>query len=185
MYWRKMSFYPMIVTALCGFMSLVPSAQTYRSEKGMVHFASSAKLERVEARSNELKGALDLGKQSFAFSVEINSFTGFNSDLQREHFRENYLESEQFPKATFMGKLIDPVDIQKSVQKIRAKGTLTIHGLSKERIIDVELSKVGDGYKIQSQFNVSLDEHNIVIPKLVYQKIAEVIAVQVESVVKL
>jgi YceI-like domain len=182
---RKMSFYPLIVTALCGFMSLVPSAQTYRSEKGMVHFASSAKLERLEARSYELKGALDLGKQSFAFSVEINSFTGFNSDLQREHFRENYLESEQFSKAIFTGKLIDPIDTQKSNLKIRAKGMLTIHGLSKERIIDVELTKAGEGYKIQSQFNVSLDEHNIVIPKLVYQKIAEVITVQVDAVVKL
>jgi hypothetical protein len=66
-------------------------------------------------------------------------------------------------------------------QKIRAKGTLEIHGIKKERIIDVILVKKGDIFKVESKFNIMLEEHAIRIPKVVHQKIAENIRVHVQG----
>lgn len=169
----------MIGVALC--FDAHHYAQTYRTDQGQIRFVSSARLENIKATSTAMKGAVDLAKQNFAFSVEVNTFEGFNSALQAEHFRENYMETPSFPRATFTGKLIDPVNPNASAQKVRAKGVLTIHGVSKDRIIDVELTKVNKGFQIQSSFHVALDDHNIVIPKLVHQKIAETIAVTVEG----
>jgi hypothetical protein len=169
-----------ILTVLTLVLDHLQYAQVYRSETGIIRFESSARLESVKATSEKLKGLVDITKQQFAFSIEINSFEGFNSDLQKEHFRENYLESPEFPKATFSGKLIDPVLETAGVQKIRAKGSLTIHGVSKERIIDVLMTKESTGYKVHSSFYVALNDHSIVIPKMVFQKIAETIQVTVD-----
>jgi polyisoprenoid-binding protein YceI len=174
----------MTLTLWTGNASL-QTAQSYRGDEGAIVFESSARLENVQAKSSDLKGAVELSKNQFAFSVEINTFEGFNSDLQKEHFRENYMESTHYPKASFAGKLIDPVADISGLQKIRAKGVLTIHGVSQDRIIDVQVTKSNNGLKIHSSFYVALSQHNIVIPKLVFQKIAETIQVSVETNLKL
>jgi polyisoprenoid-binding protein YceI len=169
--------------ALLAAFSLVvqPFAQTHHMNQGSIRFMSSAKLENIKASSPSLKGAVDFTKQTFAFSIDVNTFEGFNSALQAEHFRENYMETPEFPKATFVGKLIDPVNTNVGKQKVRAKGVLSIHGVNKDRIIDVELTRQGSGYGMTSTFHVALDDHSIVIPKLVHQKIAETITVTVEG----
>ena len=60
-------------------------------EHGKVSFLSEAPLELIKAASDKLKGAIDKTQNTFAFAVDIHSFKGFNSDLQREHFHENYM----------------------------------------------------------------------------------------------
>ena len=91
------------------------------------------------------------------------------------------METDRFPKATFSGKLIDPILSTSAQQKVRAKGSLNVHGISKERIIEVTIVKRGTGFDVSSNFNVSLSDHNIVIPKVVSQKITESIAVSIQG----
>ena len=164
-------------------LSLALSAQgRYRTVEGSAFFRSDAPLELIEARSAQLQGIIDPANQQFAFSVPIRSFEGFNSPLQREHFNENYLESPRFPKATFSGRIIEPVDFSKDGDyTVRAKGKLTIHGIERERIIRGKLRVRGDRLELESDFSVLLSEHDIAIPNLVYQKIAEEILVQIRA----
>ncbi|MBK8195807.1 MAG: YceI family protein [Lewinellaceae bacterium] len=92
------------------------------------------------------------------------------------------MESKSYPKASFTGKIIEDVDFQKNgTYSIRAKGKLTIHGMEQERIIKGEMEIDGDKIHVQSSFTVPLSDHNITIPKIVYQKIAEVIEVTVDA----
>ncbi|MEZ4799602.1 MAG: YceI family protein [Flavobacteriales bacterium] len=165
----------------CAFLliSLQSRAQLLELVSGKIIFESAAELESIEATSTKPKGLVDLSKKNFAFSVDISTFDGFNSALQKEHFNENYLESNIFPTASFSGKLIDPVDLNKTKQTIRAKGKFTVHGISKERIINVDLKKTATGFEISSNFNVLLSDHGISIPRIVYQKIAENISVTI------
>ena len=52
----------------------------------------------------------------------MRSFQGFNSPLQKEHFNENYVESDKFPDASFKGKVIEDVDLSKDgTYEVRAK----------------------------------------------------------------
>ena len=154
----------------------------FRCENGKVVFKSNAPLEAIQAKSTKLRGVIDTARQSFAWSVDIKSFEGFNSPLQREHFNENYMESKQYPKASFTGKIIEKVDFQKNgTYSVRAKGKLNIHGVEQERIIKSKLEVEGNKVRIQSEFSVPLADHNISIPKVVYQKIAEQIDVKVEA----
>lgn len=170
-----------LILICCAVVAFTTAQQILDMKSGEVLFTSEAPLETIKARSSRLLGIMDLTSNKFAFSVDILSFQGFNSELQREHFGENYMETDRYPKATFQGKLIDKFNPNLAKQIIRAKGQFEIHGVAKERIIDVEITKFGDGYKIHSGFNVALVEHNIMIPKIVFQKIAETIHIDVSG----
>ena len=96
-----------------------------------ITFRSDAPLELIKASSNELKGVFIADKKQFAFTLNVNTFKGFNSPLQQEHFNENYLESNKYSRASFEGKIIEDIDLKKNgVYNIRAKGNLTVHGVS-------------------------------------------------------
>src|ERR1043166_9418670 len=100
----------------------------YQTIKGRIDFRSDAPFEIIRASSNELLGLLDISKKNFAFKVGIRSFQGFNSPLQKEHFNENYLQSDEYPDASFNGKIIEDADLAVDGNyQVRAKGILTIH----------------------------------------------------------
>lgn len=153
----------------------------YRSDEGKIHFTSDAPLELIQASSGALRGVIDPIQNTFAFTIEIQSFDGFNSDLQKTHFNENYLESSRYPKATFVGKIIENLDWEnEGPSEIRAKGFLNIHGVKRERIIPSQIEIFSDQVIIRSEFTVPLKEHEIDIPKIVAQKISEEIKVVME-----
>lgn len=155
-----------------------PTGGVYTANDGVVNFTSNAPLELIKASSATLRGALDTNKNTFAFSISIQSFQGFNSPLQKEHFNEKFMESDLYPNATFQGKIIEALDVsQKGEVTVRAKGQLTIHGVTQERIIRSKLTVSEGKLVIEARFSVLLVDHNISIPKIVSQKIAEEIDV--------
>ena len=154
----------------------------YITKSGKVNFKSDAPLELIIGFSNNLAGVIDAGKHTFAFTIPINSFDGFNSALQKEHFRENYLETHKYPDATFQGKMIELIDLdQKGEYLVRAKGNLDVHGIAHERIIKCKLNVNEKSIDVSTRFSIFLQDHNIQIPKVVYQKIAEEIEVEVKA----
>lgn len=153
--------------------------------KGKITFTSTAPQEIITASSNKLTGLLKPDELSFAFIVDINSFDGFNSPLQRVHFNENYMESTKYPKSKFYGRIIDNINIEQvEDEKIRAKGYLEIHGIKKERIIQISLRRRNGVVFFFSDFNLNLSDYKISIPRIVHQKLADQIEVHVEGTIK-
>jgi YceI-like domain len=149
-------------------------AQKFQCRNGQISFTSDAPLELIKAGSNALKGAIEPEQMTFAFAVKNRSFRGFNSPLQEEHFNEDYIESPKNEHSTFTGKIIDKVDWTKNGKAtIRAKGILTVHGVAQERIIKSDIEIRDKKLMVKAQFTVLLADHNIAIPKIVFQKIAE------------
>lgn len=173
-----------VLIAVVLFSAYTPfqSELLYKLVEGEIEFRSDAPLETIEAKSEALKGLIDSGKRSFAFSIPIRSFEGFNNPLQKEHFNENYLESSTYPNATFSGKIIEKIDLTKDGSfTIRAKGKLNIHGVVQERILKSRVVVKGERFTLQSYFTIILEEHDISVPRIVYQKIAKEIQVQVKA----
>lgn len=164
-------------------MSFAADAQQVRLSEGSINLVSNAQLELIKASSQKLSGLLDLTDRQFAFSIEIKSFEGFNSNLQREHFNENYLESDKYPKATFSGKIIEAIDFSTAGEhEVRAKGELVIHGKTQVRMIKAKLVIANDKIRVSSSFKVPLTDHDISIPRIVSQKIATEIDVTMSGV---
>lgn len=170
-----------ILSALL-LLSAAHQQKIYTTNTGSIHFSSEAPMELINATSKELKGAVDADKRTFAFRVRINSFEGFNSPLQREHFNENYMETEKIPEALFSGKIIEDVNLWANGNyTIRTKGILTIHGVTQERIIKSDVEVRNGVMKIKSKFTVLLSDHNIPIPRVVKEKLANEIKVEITA----
>ncbi|GAB4323667.1 MAG: hypothetical protein Kow00127_16330 [Bacteroidales bacterium] len=157
------------------------SGSIYRTDSGYVSFVSKAPLEIISAESNQLKGVVDHTGRSFAFRVKVTTLEGFNSPLQREHFNENYLESERFPDATFNGVIIEDAIPGEDWITVRARGSFQVHGITRERIIPCKIRIKNGKLQIHSRFTVLLNDHDIPIPKLVSEKIADEIEVTVRG----
>jgi hypothetical protein len=158
------------------------TAQVWKCTNGKIEFHSDAPLEVIHAKSGDLRAVIDPTNGNFAFSVRNSTFRGFNSVLQEEHFHESYMESHRYDVSSFMGKIIEKVDFTKNgTFTIRAKGKLNVHGVERERIIQSTVQINGQKMTVKSSFRVPLVEHNISIPKLVHQKIAEEILVKINA----
>jgi polyisoprenoid-binding protein YceI len=152
---------------------------------GTISFTSNAPLEIIKASSDKMKGLIDESKKTFAFRVAYQTFEGFNSSLQRDHFNEKYVESEKYPEAIFDGTIAEEIDFSKNgTFTVNAKGKLNIHGVEKDRIIKSTVTVTNGMVHIESKFNVLLADHNIRIPKIVTQKIATEIVVEVKADLK-
>ncbi len=179
-----------LLVGACGYLLLfggqAMAQNLWNCRDGQVRWVSDAPLELIQAESEELQGIFRREDRSFAFSISIRSFEGFNSPLQQEHFHENYLETEAYEKATYSGRILEEIDLrQPGKYEVRAKGTLTIHGVAKERIIRATLEVRPDGeLVISSSFVVPLVDHDISIPRVVFQKIAEEIRVSINATLR-
>jgi hypothetical protein len=158
------------------------SQDIYLTHSGKAAFISDAPLEIIKAESTEVNGAINLADRSFAFTIDNNSFNGFNSSLQQEHFYENYMEVQEHPVSSFKGKIIEEIDAATGrEQTVRAKGTMVIHGVEQERIIKGTLKISGNKIWVHAYFSVPLEDHQIKVPRVVYQKIAEIIEVSIDA----
>lgn len=157
----------------------------YSITTGTLNFTSNASLEVIKASSNQVQGLIDPTNNQFAFKIPVTSFKGFNSELQREHFNEKYMESERYSNVNFSGKIIEQINFdQDGTYEVRAKGDLDIHGVKQNRIIKSTIVIKGGTLTIESHFRVPLSDHNISIPSIVSQKIATEIAVDFNASMK-
>jgi hypothetical protein len=165
---------------MMSFSSLSQGGKIFSVKTGKISFRSEAPFETIKASSSDIKGLLDTDKKIFAFKVRMQTFEGFNSALQREHFNENYIESNRYPDASFNGKIIEDIDFTRDGSYVvRAKGNFVIHGVPQERIIKSDVDIKEGKINIKSSFSVFLGEHNIPIPKVVKDKLSSEIYVQV------
>lgn len=159
--------------------SAVQAQKKFTTNQGEMSFTSNAKLEVIKATSDKIQGIIDPTNRQFAFLVKILSFQGFNSELQRDHFNEKYMESEKYYDATFTGTIIEQIDFTKEgVYNVRTKGTLIVHGKKQARIIPAKIKIEKNTLKIECDFTVPLADHDIKIPQVVNEKIATEIFVK-------
>ena len=158
------------------------TAQTYITRSGRVTFFSKASIENIEANNNEVTSILDTKKGEFAFIALIKSFK-FKKALMEEHFNENYMESNTFPKANFKGTITDLNKVNFSndgTYPVIVKGDLTIHGITKNievpGTITISQGKISAG----SKFNIKVKDYNIKIPTTVVNNISETITITVD-----
>jgi YceI-like domain len=155
----------------------------YMTKMGKVSFKSRAKSpEKVEADNNEVSSVFNAQSGEMVFAILVKSFH-FVSALMEEHFNENYVESNKYPKSTFKGKIINLSSVnflKDGVYPVNAEGDLTFHGITKK--VSSTGSMVIKAGKINavSKFQLKLKDFNISIPSLVADKISEDIDIEVE-----
>jgi len=157
------------------------SAQKYMTRNAEVHFLSDKEsVEVVEALNTQVGAVIDLEKGAIAFQIQMRAFH-FEIALMEEHFNENYVETELYPKATFSGvfkKLPTDLSIQ---QELVVVGTIDFHGVQKEMEIPVSIVVKEGVLQGDAKFNLRCSDFNIEIPKIVSDKLANTIQVSVKA----
>lgn len=138
---------------------------------------SKAPLEDIEAVNTQARSIINIASKEMVVRIPITQFQ-FRNRLMQQHFNENYMESEKYPFAEFKGKINEALDFSKAgVYTVSASGILNIHGIPQERTITGKLIIGNNALSLDTRFDVMLKDHKIDIPKLVFNKIAEKIAV--------
>jgi polyisoprenoid-binding protein YceI len=161
------------------FVSLTLQSQTLIDREGTTSFFSEAPLENIQAENKKVSGAINLDEGTLAVSMFITDFK-FENSLMEEHFNENYLESEKFPKATFSGKIVDFGQYsfkKESDIKVMVSGKMKIHGVEKPMEISVDLKSEKKRILANTSFPVSVADFGIKIPNVVVMNIAEIVEV--------
>lgn len=168
---------PLITLFLLGTLSV--NAQKYITKNGNVKFeASVPSFEEVAAESKSTSAVFDTSTGDFAALTLMKGFR-FKIALMEEHFSENYVESDKYPKASFKGKIedFDASKITASEKTVTITGDLTLHGVTKKVSSTAKISKSGTAYKITGSFTVKPEDFGIEIPKIVSKKVADKVSV--------
>ncbi|MEO7767100.1 MAG: YceI family protein [Ferruginibacter sp.] len=159
----------------------VAHAQNYFTKNGMISFFSKSPLENIGAFNNQVVSVLNAKTGELKLSVMINGFQ-FKKALMQEHFNENYMESEKYPKAIFNGTVqdINKIDFSKDGEySATASGDLTIHGVTKKITAPVVIAVKSGKPAGTASFNVLLADYNISIPKVVENNISKSIEIKI------
>lgn len=153
----------------------VIAQEKFTTATGVVHFEASVPFfQEIKAVNRTVAITLDPRTNTFTCVVAIKDFH-FELHLMQQHFNENYLESQRYPKAVFKGKIVnfDIKDNNAPAKDYPVKGKLYIHGKSKEVEVNVSLKKTTEGILVATNFPITISDFNIHIPEKVISKISK------------
>ena len=159
---------------------ITTEAQVYMTRTGFIGFYSKTSLEDINAENNQVYAVIDAGKKNMAFSVLLKGFI-FKKELMQEHFNDNYVESDKYPKASFSGNYSGDVNLSNNGSyKIVVKGNLTLHNITKPVEAPATLEVINGKLRGTADFKLKPEDFNITIPSIVRDKIEGQITVHVK-----
>jgi len=174
----------LIATLVLTLMASISFSQgKYFTKTGKIEFFSKAPLEDIEAKNKTVTAVLDSKSGAMQFAVQMKGFE-FEKKLMQEHFNENYIESNKFPKAEFKGSITNNSEInyaKSGTYTAKIKGKLTIHGVTKDVETTGTLKVDNDHLNAESVFNIQLSDYDVKIPSVVKDKISNNIKITVET----
>lgn len=173
--------YWIVIVLVVGF-SWSGYTQAYVTKNGMIRFYSEAPVEKIEAVNRQVNTALLVPTGDFVFKVLIKSFN-FEKALMQEHFNENYLESDKYPEATFLGKITNIKDInftKEGTYPSTVEGKLTIHGQTQLVKQNGTIEIKNGAVTARTKFNILLSDYHISVPNTLVNNISKSIEVTVE-----
>lgn len=149
------------------------------TKNGSITFeASVPAFEEVKAKNENVTCILNTKTGEIASSALIKGFR-FKIALMEEHFNENYMESDRYPKATFKGTIInfDSAKLTTAYADYTVKGKLEIHGKSKDISTLAKIRKTDKGIELNTNFDVNASDFAIEIPSVVKNKVSNKILI--------
>jgi polyisoprenoid-binding protein YceI len=164
------------------FISSTFAQEKYFTKTGRIVFSSKAPMETIEAKNTTALAVIDTRTGNLQFSIQMKSFE-FEKALMQEHFNENYVESDQFPKAEFKGAITNSKEInfkKDGTYPAKIKGKLTLHGVTRDVETSALLKVSGNKINSTASFSIMLSDYRISIPSLVKDKVSNAVAIVVD-----
>jgi len=166
-----------LIIFICIAFSTVAFSQKMITRSGEIKFDAtvSGAMDSVLATSSTVSSIFDKSNGDLVVQGLVKSFK-FKSSLMEEHFNENYMESDKFPKTSFKGKVIG---FEGKSGSYDLEGELTIHGVS-NKVKTKMTVVVGTKTTISGSFNVKLKEYKLEVPALAKKTLSETAKISVK-----
>ncbi len=170
-----------VLIAYCFFLTGFAQGK-YFTRVGTVSFQASTDMEEVEGINKTALAIFDSATGQLEFALLVRGFE-FKNALMQDHFNENYMESSKYPKAFFRGQIlhIDSINFKKTgFYPVTVTGTLQMHGVSKDIEMPCMFRVLNDEtLTSELEFSIALNEYKISVPRIVKDKIAPTVKIQV------
>lgn len=171
-----------LLMAFVTAVSLSFAQDKFYTKTGKISFYSKAPLEEIDGKNKTVTAVLDSKSGAMQFAVQMKGFE-FEKQLMEQHFNENYVESDTYPKSEFRGSIANNAEINYSKDgsyAVKVKGKLTMHGITQD-VESTGVLKISSGnINASSTFNVLLSDYKISIPSLVKDKVSNSIKIIVD-----
>ncbi len=169
--------YKHIFTAAFCFLFVFANAQVkyFATNTGQTYFDAGKGIEDIKAINKSTTSVIEPSTGRIEFSMNIKEFK-FKRQLMEDHFNENYMESDKYPKSIFKGKFsnIENIDFNKDgTYPATVKGTMEIHGVKKEVETAGTIKVSGKNITATASFEVTLEDYKVDVPSIVGIKISE------------
>jgi len=175
-----------IVIAILLVSSWAIAQEKKISKSAVIVFeASVPSFEEVKATNNNVTLVLNPATGEIASLALMKGFR-FKVALMEEHFNENYIESDKYPKALFKGKIenFDTNNLTATPKDFIINGKLELHGKTAVVKAPAKISQPNSGISLQSSFSVNASDFDISIPAVVKNKVSNKINIQLNGVLK-
>lgn len=175
----KIKFSLVILLVLVG--QILFAQGKYGTRSGHISFHSDAKVEKIEAHNYKV-AAVIAASGEMEFSLNMKGFE-FEKSLMQDHFNENYVESDKYPKATFKGKISNIAGVsftKDGTYTTNVSGKLTIHGVTKDVTTTGTITVKAGKINAASTFNISLKDYGVKIQGDKTESISNTIKIKVD-----
>ncbi len=173
------AFFSLACVLLLNITSRAQQTGIVKTDKGQTEFFSKAAgpAQDIQAIDKTGKVSLDLAGGNINATIRMKNFS-LPRSLMQKHYNERYMQTDQFPEATFRGRIRNwNPPASDTTLKVTAYGDFTVHGVTRKRQIHGTLKREGSNYRIDAEFEVKLADHNIEIPVLFFTRITETVKV--------
>ena len=160
----------------------------YFTKNGTINFGATtlSSLEKVEGVNKSVTCVADIKTGNIQFAALMKGFE-FERSLMQEHFNENYVESDKFPKAEFKGTIVDNANVnylKDGVYAVKVKGKLSMHGETKDVETDGNITLKNGRITATANFEVALSDFKVSIPTLVADKVSKTAKISVDCLLE-
>lgn len=145
-----------------GISTQYSNAQKQLSTKNAVIRFVAKDDKDIDAINNKAVARLE-SNGSLSFIMLLKDFH-FENDLMQDHFNEDYVESDKYPRAFFNGQITNfkTVNLTKDGKyPVQVSGNMQVHGTNKNVQTNGILEVSGKTIKANAKFTVRLKDFNI------------------------
>lgn len=159
----------------------------------LVRFESKAPIESFDGKTRQAKGSIEFDPTRLADSIKVYVEVDLTTldtgiGLRNQHMRDNHLETDTYPHATFRGGRILEASATAlalgTPVRVLVDGEFEIHGIALPMQIPLDVTAIQhDGrpaVRIQGTFPVRLADHKIARPSFLVMKLDEVQRVTID-----
>jgi len=146
-------------------ISVMGFAQKKTSTSATIAFDASTAIDDLPKAENKTAiAAIDPAKNTVQFEAAIKNFAFSNPRIQEHFNQKGWLNSDEFPKATFNGVITNPsaVDFNKDgTYNVTVEGDLTIKGKTQKVTAPATIVVSGKTLKTTAAFTIKLADFGV------------------------